>query len=961
MILKSDFSCGSAVTSFTAGILPHRRRLFRGEIMAAWAAFLLGTGSFAAGADSGYKVILSPANSVGYSIVDTHGVVLEIGLAAWGPNWKTFIAPESHVKGKGDQLDMDTALAFGADAIKVHIAAAPASKNSVTYTYTPSSDKDVDTTCIAVMMPISASSSAAAIHSVTITGDGKDTELAFPGNLLGAVQLVSKLVIHASDGDIQVGIDPPATVTYDRNGVRILVVEGTHKAGTSSTAVTYTFTQPVSYLATDEALAQFSQPVAGSDWFPWAAKDHASPSVFAMDDWLDKPAGKHGGVRMEGDHFQFEDGTPIKFWGTNLAYAQCAPEHTQAEDVATRFARYGVNAVRLHKFTGPVGWEGFGDPNDVTQFDAKGLDKFDYFTSQLKDHGVYYGFSHTFGMQARPGNKGQLLAYDEIVNNLKGNTLGLINYSEDIQDLLIQSVVNLLNHKNPYSGKTYAEDPCLNYIELQNEDDIFWYQTGSTYKKCPTYAKKLRERFADWLTTRYTTQDAIAQAWPGALKSGETLDDKSIDVHMSAYDLTEGPLGAQSTGGRQRELDTASFLHDVQDQFYTKFVKAIRGTGYKGPLCGSPWQAPSMVPEYYNLLSDYEVGYIDRHNYFGEEDVNASMLSTPGSGYLSTGLQQVDGRPFGVSEWITQFPSQYQADGPVIMAAYGLGLQGWDSSYEFNSSVGYQGDAWWAPNAGGLPFRLWYVDSPVQIGQFPALARMISRGDIKEGEVISTRKTSLDEIAHDHFSFSDVATQQGDIKTFGGSCPPEALAAGRCLVQFTDSAQPSVEPDMSKYKSGSVITSTTGQLVWDSADKGFFTINTAGTKAVVGFASGKRQKLGNITITSRTPYASIILTALDQHATLDDSKSALLTVVARAVSTGFTINTINNHMLNPGTAPLLMEPVQADITIDGRAVDAVNVLSQNGALTQKTIPTQGGAFHINSADDQTLYYQVVFK
>ncbi len=205
----------------------------------------------------------------------------------------------------------------------------------------------------------------------------------------------------------------------------------------------------------------------------------------------------------------------------------------------------------------------------------------------------------------------------------------------------------------------------------------------------------------------------------GALKAGETLADKSIDVHMTVYNLTEGPLSVQSPGVRQRELDTASFLHDVQDQFYTKFVKAIRDTGYKGPLCGSPWQAPAMVPEYYNLLSDYQVGYIDRHNYYGEEDVFASMLSKPGSGYLSTGLQQVDGRPFGVSEWITQFPSLYQADGPVIMAAYGLGLQGWDSSYEFTSNVANEKGSWFAPNAGGLPFRLWYVDSPVQIGQFP--------------------------------------------------------------------------------------------------------------------------------------------------------------------------------------------------------------------------------------------------
>ncbi len=36
---------------------------------------------------------------------------------------------------------------------------------------------------------------------------------------------------------------------------------------------------------------------------------------------------------------------------------------------------------------------------------------------------------------------------------------------------------------------------------------------------------------------------------------------------------------------------------------------------------------------------------------------------------------------------------------------------------------------------------------------------------------------------------------------------------------------------MTLYRKGSVIKSTTGQLTWDVSDKGFFTVNTAGTKA----------------------------------------------------------------------------------------------------------------------------------
>jgi hypothetical protein len=67
----------------------------------------------------------------------------------------------------------------------------------------------------------------------------------------------------------------------------------------------------------------------------------------------------------------------------------------------------------------------------------------------------------------------------------------------------------------------------------------------------------------------------------------------------------------------QRLLDNARFLYEVQEDFYTRYNKAIRATGYKGPIVGSCWQAGSGVSHYYNLYSDYQAGIIDRHNYFG--------------------------------------------------------------------------------------------------------------------------------------------------------------------------------------------------------------------------------------------------------------------------------------------------------------------------------------------------------
>ncbi len=224
------------------------------------------------------------------------------------------------------------------------------------------------------------------------------------------------------------------------------------------------------------------------------------PSVIAMDDWLEKPAGKRGGVRMVGDRFQFEDGTPIKFWGTNLSYGGgCAPPKADADATAARFARYGVNAVRLHKFSYPTNHNGIGDPNDATRMDPESLDRLDYFSSQLARRGVYYAWSHTFKFEVGPGNRDRLVAYDEIEQHLKGDTYAFINFAEDVQDLMIEMVVKLLKHRNPHTGLTYAEDPALAFIELQNEDDIFFYTSEQAFNACPTYKRLFTAKFTDWL------------------------------------------------------------------------------------------------------------------------------------------------------------------------------------------------------------------------------------------------------------------------------------------------------------------------------------------------------------------------------------------------------------------------------------------------------------------------------
>lgn len=901
--------------------------------------------------EGAWVAVVSPTNSFEALFVKDGKPLLTTQMICWGPNWKWTLPPSSQEKAVGEKLKIHGLVTISGQPVQVACEAQQSGERTVAYKYELTAQKDVPLTKLVTAFAVRDS---VAGEIVVTRASGKTQTLPIPQRRTEAPDDVVKLTFKLKDvGDVVLSLDPPCKVQAEHGATRVELAHDLLKAGKTTVTMAIEFPGPVHFKGSKEDLQQFTTTVAGPEWFAFQGSDYTGPSALGFEDWLEKPAGKHGGVRMKGSRFVFEDGTPVKFWGTNLSYRDGAPPKKKADQIAARLAKWGVNAVRLHKPFGPGGM-GIGDDKDGTKLKAEGLDLMDYFITRLKEHGVYYGLSHTYGYQIRPGNKDRYLAYDEIARGLKGNTYGLINFAEDVQYLLIESVVGALKHRNPYTRQTWAEDPALAYIELHNEDDIFFYTTERALAKCPTYRQDLMRRFAEWLQAKYGTQQGLAQAWGGALKAGETLDARNIAVQGNPW--FEGGGLPQSGGRRLRMLDNAAFLHGVQNKFYGKFVQAIRATGYQGPLCGSAWQAPAMLPHYYNLQSDYLVGWIDRHNYFGGKLAD-TMLTRPGSGYLGSGLQQVADRPFGISEWIHVYPSLYSAEGPAIFAAYGMGLQGWSASYEFQSSS----RSTWSDIVGKFPWGVWNADVPTQIGQYPVLARMIMRGDVKQGRVISSRKLSLQELRQGRFGFSDTIEQHGDIKSFGGTVPPEALAAGRVVVEFTAQPEPSTLPDMKQFEKDKVITAETGQLHWDYSGKGFFTVDTPGTKAVVGFVEGKEQRLDGVTMTLQCPYASLFLTAAGKTETLANARTALLSAVARNCNTGFKVLELDGRVLDNGKGPILLEPVKATITIPERSIAAVYVLDHDGRRTGKTLAAAGGTFTIDGARDRAIYYEVVFK
>ena len=923
--------------------------------------------------DDHWALVKDPGNSLQF--------IFTKGLHEWGKSgffgerapWQ-WTGLSSNVYGQDGVLDLTTPFVTQAkttdqpaQAINIHQRVEKTGPNTMTMTYTLSADTEQNAGYLAP--DYSVTGGATGTVDCYTADDTRAFSLPLPTHMGGdGKSLIAKLVYHLKDlGDVTEKVDPPMIPWTDNNDLRLpfLLNEpwnptpatGRFAAGSKTYTFTFTFPGPVDFLSSKEEIAKLTQPWADDTWYPLTSSNDTTPSVIGMEDWMDAPAGKHGHLLQAGDHFAFEDGAAMKMWGLNLEADNCYPPKENADAAAAHFAKYGVNCVRFGQFI--ISWGGFGDPQDSTKFDAGKLDRMDYFTAKLKEHGVYYGWLHTWNFQLHPGDKPKLLAYDEIMKNLGGNVVSLIQIAPDVQDLMIEMVRNLLSHKNPYTNMTYAEDPGLAFLETVNETNVFCYQF-SEVDKCPTYKKQLETNFAIWLKAKYGTADAWKQAW-GGIKANESLDGQVGVLTNPWYTGSDGHPG-------RRLLDNAAFLHSVQDAFYTKFHNAMRAAGFKGPIEGGNWWSPPMVPHLYNLQSDAATGWVDRHNYFGGAGggMFASMLSQPGSGTLSSGLQQVKGAAFGQSEWTHVYPNTYSAEGVPIMAAYAMGLQGWSSSFQFQSRavppIGF------SPNqnlVGNEPYGVWNAERPSLLGQYPTMARLLYRGEVKEGEVISVRRVSDDNLLNNKFDFSEGAQVTGDVKNFKSSVPGEALAAGKVLLEFTG-AQPAAStfPDMAKYQpADKVIQSTTKQLTWDYSKKGFILIDTPGTKGVVGFTPDTPHTIGNITLTLKSPFAALTISALEKDKTLENCRHALISIVARESNTGFKYFILDNSIFDNGKTPILMQPVQADVKIAGRKIKAVNVLDFDGhPQPDKKLPVDAtGQFTLDTGKEHTMYYEVVFN
>jgi hypothetical protein len=207
------------------------------------------------------------------------------------------------------------------------------------------------------------------------------------------------------------------------------------------------------------------------------------------------------------------------------------------------------------------------------------------------------------------------------------DTCGLICMSPKLWKIRTKVLIELLNHKNPYTGLCYAAPPALMCVEFQNEDSIFfWNPPGELSnpqpKKWKAHAMKLRGMFAAWAAKKYPNAAALTKAW-GKLDAADKPGSELLS--MGPWEMDQSGIRGRFAGQTARYGDTICFLAEMQLENYRVCEKAVRATGFKAQTVTTNWLGGSGLLDQANIYTDAIGSMIDRHNYAG--GAQAAMAS----------------------------------------------------------------------------------------------------------------------------------------------------------------------------------------------------------------------------------------------------------------------------------------------------------------------------------------------
>lgn len=382
------------------------------------------------------------------------------------------------------------------------------------------------------------------------------------------------------------------------------------------------------------------------------------------------PVGACGRVFAGTDgRLYFEDGRRAIFWGINVAKDSIFQPRETIDRAVDAIAAAGFNLVRLHHFDDVNGLLPRDRAGKKPRLDPEKLACLDYWVKRLGDRGIYVYLDlndyRTFwpeeGVADGPELGRGAKPYAVFVPRL------IELQAEYAHELLCE-------HRNPLTGKTYAEDPAVLFIELCDENGLFReWKRGLSLKD--SYGAMLRGMFNEWLRKRYATDAALRAAWTDASGRGCLTQQESLSSGNVNFATEPGSSG--------RHTDTALFFAELHRRYFDALRQSMSTGGVKELLIGGV--AEPTIPADLRVAAeglDF-IGvnwYWDHPRFLPGQPWRMPYLydnrSPMSAGELddfpvTVGAARVLGKPLVVREWSACWPNKYRAAAMLAAAAYG--------------------------------------------------------------------------------------------------------------------------------------------------------------------------------------------------------------------------------------------------------------------------------------------------
>lgn len=396
-------------------------------------------------------------------------------------------------------------------------------------------------------------------------------------------------------------------------------------------------------------------------------------------------AGERGFMFVGTDgRFYFQDGSRARFWGINVAKTSVFQPKSRIDDAVAAISRAGFNLVRLHHLDDVDGLlppDRAGKPDRI---DPEKRDLVDYWIYRLKEAGICVYLDL---LDFRTFHEVEGVANAAALGRAAKPYAVFDNKLIELQQQYARQL--LIEHVNPYTGFSYAEDPAVVMIELCDEHGLYFARRRWGDLVEP-YASDLQRKFNQWLADQYGSTDTLAEAWTDAegnqgLVAGESLGEGTVMLFPEARMPGRFPPAQSSESHRLqrgRAADRRLFIDSIHAEYLRRMNGYLKRRGVRVPI--------TAVLDFNHIADMHTVAenldfigtnfYYD-HPYFQadrqwrlpafHDNRNPLADDRPQTFIPRAMVSRVWGKPSVVREWNVCWPNRHRAAGMVEVAAYG--------------------------------------------------------------------------------------------------------------------------------------------------------------------------------------------------------------------------------------------------------------------------------------------------